>query len=335
MRMMKEALFYKRLPDNEVKCLLCPKGCVIGGGERGDCKTRLNIDGVLYTLNYEKITSLAYDPIEKKPLYHFLPGSHILSIGTFGCNFTCPFCQNWEISQATERDIPTKSITKEELVYYAGKYGSCGVAFTYNEPTIWYEFVRDSAPLIKERGLKVVLVTNGYINPDPLRGLFPYIDAMNIDLKAFDDDFYVKYTGGHLGPVLRTIESAHDNGVHIEITNLIITSLNDSLEKIKALIDWVYNLDPAIPLHLSRYFPAYKLNYPPTSVDTMERAYNMAKEKLYYVYMGNIFSPEGSTTYCKHCGRAVIERRGYEIVSYNIENGRCKFCGEKVDGIFD
>ncbi len=333
--MTKEALFYKSLKDGSVRCLLCPKGCVIRDGERGDCKVRLNRSGTLYTLNYETITSMAYDPIEKKPLYHFLPGSYIFSIGTFGCNFFCPFCQNWEISQATESDVFIRTLSKEELVLYAGRHRSCGVAFTYNEPSIWYEYIRDTAPMVKEQGLKVVLVTNGYINPLPQRELLPYIDAMNIDLKAFDDDFYVKYTGGHLLPVLRSIERAHDHGVHVEVTNLIITGLNDSYEKIKALIDWIYSLDPALPLHFSRYFPAYKMNLPPTPLSTIEMAYNMAREKLHYVYMGNVLSPEGNTTYCKHCGRPLIERRGYEIISNNIENGRCRFCGEKVDGVFE
>ncbi len=332
--MMKEALFYTS-HDRGVRCLLCPKGCLIDDGKRGDCRVRLNNKGILYTLNYGKVTALSYDPIEKKPLYHFLPGSYIFSIGTFGCNFSCPFCQNWEISQATEVDIPSKDISLEDLILYGKKYGSVGVAFTYNEPTIWYEFIRDSAPLIKQNGLKVVLVTNGYINPLPQRELLPYVDAMNIDLKAFSDEFYVKYTGGHLLPVLRAIEQAHDRGIHVEITNLIITGLNDSKEDISALVNWVYQLDPKIPLHFSRYFPAYKINRPPTSLATIEMAYNMARERLYYVYMGNVLNPEGNTTYCKNCGKPIIERRGYEITSYNIDGDRCKFCGERVDGVFE
>ncbi len=332
--MMREALFYTSY-GKSVRCLLCPKGCLIEDGKRGDCKVRLNKGGVLYTLNYEKVAALAYDPIEKKPLYHFLPGSYIFSVGTFGCNFTCPFCQNWEISQATERDVPLKDISSEELVLYGKKYGSIGVAFTYNEPTIWYEFIRDSAPLLKQNGLKVVLVTNGYINPLPQKELLPYIDAMNIDLKAFNDEFYVKYTGGHLLPVLKSIEQTHDRGVHIEITNLIITGLNDSKKDISALIDWVYNVDPNIVVHFSRYFPAYKMNRPPTPENTVEMAYTMAREKLHYVYMGNVFSRVGNTTYCKHCGRPIIERRGYEIISYNIDGDRCRFCGGKIDGVFE
>ncbi len=333
--MLKEALFYKTLEDKKIRCLLCPKGCVIGNGQRGDCRVRLNRNRVLYTLNYEKITSLALDPIEKKPLYHFLPSSKILSIGTFGCNFFCPFCQNWEISQALESDVPTKTLSIEDLAIYAGEYGSCGVAYTYNEPSIWYEFIKDSAPLVKERSLKVVLVTNGYINPIPQKELLPYIDAMNIDLKAFSDDFYVKYTGGHLLPVLRSIEAAYNAGVHIEITNLLITGLNDSPEMIKKLIDWVHHLDPAIPLHFSRYFPAYKMTIPETPVEHVKMAYNMAQEKLHYVYMGNVWNIDANTTYCKHCGRPLIVRRGYEIISYNIESGKCKFCGEEVDGVFE
>ncbi len=333
--MMKEALFYKPLSQKKVKCLLCPKGCIIKDGERGDCRARLNINGILYTLNYEKITSIAYDPIEKKPLYHFLPGAHILSIGTFGCNFYCPFCQNWEISQATERDVPVRHLSVEDLVAYAREYNSCGVAFTYNEPSIWFEYIKDAAPLIKDKGLKVVLVTNGYINPIPQKEILPYIDAMNIDLKAFTDDFYIKYTGGHLLPVLNSIERAKSSGIHVEITNLLISGLNDSEAEIRAMVDWVYHLDPSIPLHFSRYFPAYKMNRPPTPVSTIEMAYNIAKEKLPYVYMGNVWSQEGNTTYCRHCGKPIIVREGYNITSYNIENGKCKFCGREVDGVFE
>ncbi len=333
--MLKEALFYKVLKDKRIRCLLCPKGCIVEKGQRGDCRVRLNRDGVLYTLNYEKITSLALDPIEKKPLYHFLPGSKILSIGTFGCNFFCPFCQNWEISQASEDDVPTRTLSVEDLAIYAGEYGSCGVAYTYNEPSIWYEFIRDSAPGVKERGLKVVLVTNGYINPAPQREILPYIDAMNIDLKAFSDDFYVKYTGGHLLPVLKSIEAAYDAGIHIEITNLLITGLNDSPDMVEKLIDWVYHLDPAIPLHFSRYFPSYKMRISKTPIEHVKMAYDMAREKLHYVYMGNVWDQDANTTYCKHCGKPLIVRSGYEILSYNIEDGKCKFCGEEVDGVFE
>lgn len=333
--MLKEALFYKKFPKNTVRCLLCPKGCLISSGERGECKVRINKEGKLFTLNYEKITSASYDPIEKKPLYHFFPGRRIFSIGTFGCNFSCLFCQNWEISQSIETDLPLKVLTIEELPYYAKNYNSFGVAYTYNEPTIWYEYIRDSAHLVKEAGLKVVLVTNGYINPLPQRELLPYIDAMNIDLKAYNDEFYVKFTGGHLMPVLRAIEQAYNAGIHIEITNLIITGLNDKRDDIKKLIDWVYRLDPAIPLHFSRYFPAYKMTSPPTPMSVMEMAYNMAKEKLYYVYMGNVWSEEGNTTYCKHCKKPLIIREGYNLITYNVENGKCKFCGTEIDGVFE
>ena len=283
---MKEALYYEKLGDKKVRCHLCPTECVILPGNHGACGVRLNKLGILYSEIYGKITSLALDPIEKKPLYHYHPKESILSIGTKGCNFHCDFCQNWQISQ--NLSALTENITAEEVVAKTKECGSFGIAYTYNEPFIWYEFVLEIAKLAKKNGLENVLVTNGYVNSEPLEELLPYIDAMNIDLKAFSDDFYVKMCKGKLQPVLEVIKRAHRD-CHIELTTLIIPTLNDSDEEIKREVDWIHdNLGPETPLHFSRYFPCYKMNIPPTSIKTLERAAEIALRRLKYVYLGNV-----------------------------------------------
>jgi len=283
---MHEALYYEKLDGSRVQCHLCPYNCMIPPGGRGACGVRINKDGILYTEVYGKTTGVALDPIEKKPLYRYHPGEHILSLGTKGCNFHCQFCQNWHISQ--ELDAPTQPITSEEIIERAKDYGSFGIAYTYNEPFIWYEFVLDTAKLAKKNGLENVLITNGYVNMEPLEGILPFIDAMNIDLKSFDDNFYIKICKGRLKPVLDVIKRSSEV-CHIEITNLIIPTLNDSENAIRKMVDWIYvNLGPEIPLHLSRYFPCYNIALPPTPVETLKKAERIAKAKLKYVYLGNI-----------------------------------------------
>jgi pyruvate formate lyase activating enzyme len=283
---MKEALYYEKRDGKRVRCHLCPYECSIASGSRGACGVRLNKDGTLYTLVYGKTTGIALDPIEKKPLYHYHPGEYILSLGTRGCNLHCEFCQNWHISQ--EVDGPTKDITCEEIVERAKALHSFGIAYTYNEPFIWYEFVLDTARLAKANKLENVLVTNGFVNIEPLKEMLPFIAAMNIDLKAFDEDFYVKVCKGRLEPVLDVIKISSKK-CHIELTNLIIPTLNDSEITIKKMVDWICeNLGPDVPLHLSRYFPCYNTNLPPTPVETLKKAESIAKEKLRYVYVGNV-----------------------------------------------
>ncbi len=283
---MKEAMYYEGLPECKVKCLLCPQGCKISDGKVGFCRVRKNEAGKLYSLMYNRMTSLALDPIEKKPLYHFHPGKYILSVGTKGCNMACPFCQNWSISQ--DDGCLTEEISPHELVQKAKEYKSFGIAYTYNEPFIWYEFVLESSNLAKAQGLCNVLVTNGFVNPKPLKDLLPYIDAMNIDLKSMDDDFYRKVCKAGLGPVLETIKSSHKR-CHIELTNLIIPTLNDSQENFEKLVDWVVqNLGTQVPLHFSSYFPCFKMDIPSTPIRTLEKAYEIAKKKLKYVYLGNV-----------------------------------------------
>jgi pyruvate formate lyase activating enzyme len=283
---VKEALYYEKLDQKRVHCHLCPNECFIADGRRGSCGVRINKDGVLYSEVYGKTTSLSLDPIEKKPLYHYHPGEYILSLGTKGCNFHCDFCQNWHISQ--DLDVPTEDVTSEYVVAKAKEVKSFGIAYTYNEPFIWYEFVLDTAKLAKKHGLENVLVTNGYVNMEPLEGMLPYIGAMNIDLKSFDEKFYSKICRGALRPILDVIKRSA-RSCHIELTTLIIPTLNDSDEEIKAEVDWIYeNVGSDVPLHFSRYFPCYKMSLPATPVATLERAAAIARKKLRYVYLGNV-----------------------------------------------
>ncbi|MGB9813966.1 MAG: AmmeMemoRadiSam system radical SAM enzyme [Thermovenabulum sp.] len=324
---MKEAMFYKKMEEDSVICELCPHHCRIKNGFHGICKVRKNVRGVLYTENYSKISSWAMDPIEKKPLYHFYPGSYIFSVGSFGCNFRCKFCQNWQIAQITE--VPTEVVNPSELVQIAkSQKGNIGIAFTYNEPSIWYEYVYDVVKISKKEGLKTVLVTNGFIEEQPLREILPYIDAMNIDLKAFKEDFY-RDTLGRLSNVLKTIEICK-NYCHVEITTLLIPGLNDEEEEIEQLAKWLSSVDKKIPLHFSRYFPNYKLNIPPTPIEKVKKARLIAKKYLYYVYTGNIDDEEGSTTYCKRCGEPLIKRNYYNVKKL-IKGKVCEKCKEKLD----
>ncbi|MDD5746070.1 MAG: AmmeMemoRadiSam system radical SAM enzyme [Candidatus Omnitrophica bacterium] len=284
--MLKEALYYTPLKDRSVRCLLCPKYCVIADGRSGFCRARVNNGGKLYSLIYGKTTGMALDPIEKKPLYRFHPGEPILSLGTRGCNFGCLFCQNWHISQNSGAAVET--VTAQQLVDEARRLGSFGIAYTYNEPFIGYEFMAETARLAKKNGLENVLVTNGYVNPEPLEEILPLIGAMNIDLKAMDDKFYSSICKGTLEPVLRTIERACKS-CHVELTNLVIPTLNDSDDHFQKLTDWIFDHTGAdTPLHFSRYFPGYEMDLPPTPARTLQRACAIARKKLNFVYVGNI-----------------------------------------------
>lgn len=285
---LKESLYYEKLSDSGVRCTLCPHYCGIKPGKTGICGVRKNIDGTLYSINYGRIASASLDPIEKKPLNRFFPGSYVFSVGTYGCNFKCPFCQNWEISQ----EVPETAATSPDMVAKTAlaleNKGNIGVAYTYNEPIVWYEFVYDTCLAAHERDLKNILVTNGYINPEPLKKIMPYISAMNIDVKAFTEEFYVKICKAKLEPVKKTVEYAASR-CHVEITTLVIPGLNDSVEEIGKLSKWLSTVSPKIPLHLSRFFPAFKMtDKKPTPTETLAKLQKAAKENLEYVFLGNV-----------------------------------------------
>jgi pyruvate formate lyase activating enzyme len=278
----------KKENSSEVQCLLCPHGCVIPNGGQGRCRVRKNVAGELYLLNYGLVTGMALDPIEKKPLKRFFPGKQVFSLGTFGCNLSCSFCQNWQI--AHQKEVLTHSLAPDEAVAKAKELlplGNVGIAYTYSEPLMWFEYVLETAKLVKEAGLKNILVTNGYLNPKPLKELLPFIDAVNLDIKAFTQEFYHKLCQGSLEPVLHSAKLFSTN-CHLEITTLLIPEQNDDLEEIANLAQWIAKLDRQIPLHLTRYFPNYKLQTSATARETMQKAKKVAERYLEYVYLGNI-----------------------------------------------
>ena len=289
---MKLALYYNKIDHSKVHCYLCPHNCIIKPGSAGVCRVRGNMEGELYSLNYGKITSIALDPIEKKPLKRFRPGSMILSVGTFGCNLKCSFCQNWTIAQESFKDSSNIfEVVPQKLVEKALGFvpsGNIGIAYTYNEPSIWYEFVYDTARLAREKGMVNVLVTNGFINREPLEKLLPYVDAMNIDVKAYTSSFYNSICRAALDDVKRTVEVSADK-CHVEVTNLIIPGLNDSMKEIKELAKWLASISPEIPLHFTRFFPRYRMgDISPTPRETLVKAKELAEGYLKYVYLGNV-----------------------------------------------
>lgn len=328
---MKEAYFWEKAEGRRVRCFLCPHHCYLRPGQRGICRVRQNVDGTLYTLNYGQVSSYAVDPTEKKPLYHFFPGSYLFSLGTFGCNLSCGFCQNWSISREEPPTvaIPPRRAVELTLSARAREPRVVGLAYTYNEPAIWFEYVLETARLAKEEGLVNCLVTNGFLEEAPLRDLLPLVDAMNVDVKAFRPQFYRKVCKGDRDPVLRTVEISHRAGCHVEVTNLLIPGYNDSDEEIGQLVDWLAGISPDIPLHFSRYFPNYLFTEPPTPLATLEKAAEIARGKLHYVYVGNVWG-RGSDTACPECGQVVLRRRGLELVSSSLRDHACPRCGYRL-----
>lgn len=328
----KEAKYYIKNSDDSFQCLLCPHNCIIKQGKTGICNTRKNTGSELITSIYGEVTAIALDPVEKKPLYHFLPGTQILSIGTKGCNFKCSFCQNWHISQDINAD--SKNIVPEDIIQAAVNNKSGSIAYTYSEPVIWYEYVTECSELAHKNNIKNVYVTNGFINPDPLQEMLENADAMNIDLKSFRNETYKKITGGRLKNVLETIEAAHKK-CHVELTTLIVTGINDDIREIKDIIQFIKDIDPDIPWHISRYHPSYKYNEPATDIGFIMKVYEEACKELNYVYCGNIPSSyKGSDTKCPSCGTVLITRTGYNTVIESMNGDKCGNCGHKIAGIF-
>lgn len=331
---MKEALFWERV-DERVHCYLCPRDCHLGEGQSGFCYVRKNIGGTLYNLAYANPCAVHIDPIEKKPLFHFLPGSKILSLGTIGCNLGCKFCQNWDISKAKQEKVRAVDLPPEAVVEAALEHKCQSIAFTYNEPTIWAEYAMDIAKKGKKAGLKHVMVTNGYINIEPLKEIYHYIDAANVDLKSFTENFYSKITLSHLKPVLSAIIKMKQLGVWVEITTLLIPTLNDTQQEIKELTTWIKdNVGCDVPLHFTAFHPDYKLtDLPGTPIKTINTARQIARDTgLHYVYEGNIYS-DGSNTYCLKCGTLLIARDWHTIKINNLQGNRCS-CGWELQGVF-
>ena len=321
----------------KVQCELCPKACVIEPGQSGECRVRINIDGVLRTVVYGYPCSIRRDPVEKKPLFHFLPGTQILSIATVGCNLHCKNCQNWEISQANPEQSRASYYPPEKLVNYAKEHGYPSIAYTYTDPVVYYEYTYDTAKLAKAENIRSVLVTAGYVNKEPWQRLLRYVDAANIDLKGMTDDFYRRVCSGTLKPVQQALVLAKAAGVLVEVTNLIIPTLNDKPEQIGALVRWVKsNLGSETPVHFSQFSPRYKMQHlPPTSARTLELAREIAtSEGLHYVYIGNIRSKQGQNTYCPGCKRLLIERVGYAILQNRLTEGRCPDCHREIYGVW-
>jgi pyruvate formate lyase activating enzyme len=333
---MKEASYYETIEENKVKCVLCPRKCNLKPDQTGFCRVRRNIKGKLYSLVYERIIAANIDPIEKKPLFHFLPGKKVFSIGTVGCTLRCKHCQNYDTSQATPEEMPGKELKVEDVIKIAKENDCEIISYTYTEPTVFYEYMLDTAKLAKKQGIKNVMVTNGFIEQPPLKELLKYMDGFNVDLKYFNDQTYRKNSTAWLPPILETIKTIAKSDKWLEITNLIIPTINDDEKEIKEMCEWIKkNIGTRVPIHFTAFYPCYKLqDVPPTPLKSLEKAYEIAKG-LKYIYIGNLRDPDKESTFCPKCGKKIIERQGYSIPKSNMEQGGCKFCKEKIDGLFN
>jgi pyruvate formate lyase activating enzyme len=330
---MKEASFYTKVENEKVQCDLCPHHCKIAPGKTGICNVRKNEDGVLYSLVYGKPIAKHVDPIEKKPLFHFYPGSSAFSIATPGCNLRCLHCQNADISQAQNDVFPPGEISVEEVVQEAKRSGASSIAYTYTEPTIFYEYAFDIAKRAQTEGLKNVFVTNGYITTEALDHIAPFLDAANIDLKSMSESFYSKVCGAHLQPVLDAIKKYYELGIWIEVTTLIIPGYNDDSEELKLIAQFLTDIDPMIPWHVTAFYPTYKLTEAaPTSETILKKAVEIGKNTgLSYVYQGNM--RRGEDTFCSSCGKLLIQRQGYMISKYYRSDGTCPVCSQSIQGV--
>jgi pyruvate formate lyase activating enzyme len=320
-----------------VQCNLCPHRCVIADGERGQCRVRENQGGRLYSMVYGNPCAVHVDPIEKKPFYHFLPTASAFSLATAGCNLRCLYCQNWSISQVRPEDTQNADMPPEAVVRYAQEYGAPVIAYTYSEPIVFYEYMLATARLAREADLRNVVVSAGFINPEPLRELCEAVDGIKIDLKGYDEHFYREVCSAELKPVLESIRTIYESGTHLEIVNLVVPTLNDSLDQLRALAHWVArDLSPDVPLHFTRFSPEYKLtNLPPTPVETLERARETALEEgVRFAYVGNVPGHPGNHTICPACGKTLILRQGFAVQEYHLRGGACAYCGEPIPGVW-
>ena len=332
-----EARFYEKLPDKMIRCKLCPRECVVTQNSRGYCRVRENRNGTYYTLVHSRIVSAHIDPIEKKPFFHFLPGHMAFSVATAGCNVNCKFCQNWEISQTRPEDLPAQYLPPKELASLAGTNHCAAVSFTYNEPTIFNEYVTDAAEAARDAGLKSVVVTNGFIQQAPLKRVCQRADAIKIDLKAFSEDYYHNVVNGQLHPILDTLVTIRKQGRWLEIVYLTVPTLNDREPEIRDMSRWIKaELGPDVPIHFTRFHPLYLLrNLPPTPVETLERAKAIADaEGLHYVYIGNVPGHPAENTYCPKCHHLVIERAGFTVKQMNLRQGKCQNCQNPIPGVW-
>ncbi|MGA1839744.1 MAG: AmmeMemoRadiSam system radical SAM enzyme [bacterium] len=334
-----EAQYYKKLEGEEIQCLLCPHKCVVSKGDRGECGVRENRNGTYYTLTYGRPCALHVDPVEKKPLFHVMPGSRVYSLATAGCNLNCLFCQNWQISQALPEEVRYENRSPDEIVQMAVDMDCHLIAYTYSEPTIFFEYMLAIAKKAHTKGLINTCHSNGFINPEPLSELLRFMSAANIDLKGFTDEYYLEVCGGRLEPVLKSLKQIKKGGIHLELTNLVVPSKNDKIDDIKKMSKWISNeLGPDVPLHFSRFYPRYKLrNIPPTPVETLEEARDVAmREGLKFVYIGNLQpGHKAENTYCPNCKKIVIERRGYVVEKNQLKGGKCPNCNKPISGLWE
>jgi pyruvate formate lyase activating enzyme len=332
-----EARYYKKLPNKKAQCLLCPRKCLIDNLETGYCGVRANREGVYYTLSYNRPVALHNDPIEKKPFFHFLPGSSAFSLATVGCNVNCKFCQNWDISQVRPEQVQSYNLTPAQIVANAKSLGSSSIAYTYSEPVVFYEYMFDIAVAGRKAGIRSVMISNGYINLEPLAELCKVLDAVKIDLKAFTQKFYDELVTGELQPVLDTLVLLKKLGMWSEIVYLVIPGKNDNPSEIRAMAKWIKaELGADIPTHFSRYHPQYLLkNIPPTPVSTLKRCYDICRsEGLNFVYIGNVPGEDAEKTYCPACNSLLVDRIGFTILSNKIKNGKCWKCNLKIPGVW-
>lgn len=333
----KEGYHYLTLGEN-VKCQVCPNECILREGQRSVCRNRTNYRGTLYTLAYGNPCAVHIDPIEKKPLFHFLPSTAAFSIATAGCNLRCLNCQNWEISQKSPEETSNGELFPDQVVVQAEESGCHSIAYTYSEPTAWYEYMYDTSELAASRGIKNVWITNGYMNEPPLRDLSQYLDAANVDLKNFREEIYNKLNAGTLEPVLNTLITLKEEGVWFEVTNLVVPTWTDDMDMIADMCEWLYtHVGPDYPLHFSRFHPDYKLmNLPPTPYETLKEAREVAIDAgLHYVYIGNVPGAEEQNTWCPHCEKLIIERKGFFVTEMHVQDGVCEFCGGEIKGVWN